>query len=199
MTFLSIVAIAVALAMDAFAVAVAIGVQLGKVCCRQVFRLAWHFGLFQAIMPIIGWCFGWSVSSYIEQYDHWVAFLLLCIVGAKMIKEAFFGDDSGIGRADPTKGMSLIFLSVATSVDALAVGLSLYSIDVSGWMPSCVIGLVAAFFTAFGMCIGSRVSSAKRLGKWAEVMGGIVLMAIAVNILRVHNAVSVHGVSAQHM
>lgn len=187
MTFLSVIAIAIALAMDAFAVAIATGIQLGRIERRQVFRLSWHFGLFQAMMPIIGWYVGLSVHSCIERYDHWVAFVLLGIVGSKMIKEAFAPHEQKESKVDPTTGFNLIFLSVATSIDALAVGLSLYAINVEVWIPACVIGVVAAAFTTLGLYLGSKASNAAKFGSYAEIIGGIVLLAIATNILYSHN------------
>ena len=130
MQFVNILAIAVALAMDAFAVAVATGVSLKHVSFRQTFRLSWHFGLFQAIMPVIGWSAGLTIRSFIEQYDHWVAFGLLAFVGGHMIKEAFQPETEKIQKKDPTKGWSLVMLSVATSIDALAVGFSMSMLNI---------------------------------------------------------------------
>ncbi|MBW1903379.1 MAG: manganese efflux pump, partial [Deltaproteobacteria bacterium] len=108
MQFFEILAIAVALAMDAFAVSIAVGVSLGSVSFRQTFRLAWHFGLFQALMPIIGWSAGTTVRSLIEIYDHWLAFGLLALIGFKMIREAFQSDSFEAETLDPTKGLTLV-------------------------------------------------------------------------------------------
>jgi len=178
--------IAIALAMDAFAVAIATGVALKTVNPRQTFRLAWHFGLFQALMPVIGWFLGGTVRSYIEAYDHWIAFGLLGYIGYKMIREAFEEDDGSQG--DPTKGMTLIILSVATSIDALAVGLSLSMLGISVWWPSVVIGIVALLFTIAGLHFGKTAAKAKSIGKYAEVVGGFVLIGIGIKILWEHGA-----------
>ena len=110
---------------------------------RQTFRLAYHFGLFQALMPIIGWLAGRSVERWIGPIDHWIAFGLLTAIGGKMIYEALKGDDEDVEKKDPTKGLSLVVLSVATSIDALAVGLSLALLGVKIWYPALVIGFVA--------------------------------------------------------
>lgn len=182
--------LAVALAMDAFAVAVASGIALKTVGFRQTFRLAWHFGLFQAMMPVIGWFLGTGVRTFIEDYDHWVAFVLLGYIGVKMIREAFAHDD-GHHRVDPTKGLTLVVLSVATSVDALAVGLSLSMLGLSIWMPALVIGLVALFFTAAGLHLGRTAAQARRIGMVAELVGGSVLIGIGLRILWEHDAFSV--------
>ena len=191
MELLNILAIAVALAMDAFAVSIASGVTLKSVSLRQTFRLAWHFGLFQAMMPVIGWSAGLTVRSHIEAYDHWVAFGLLALVAQGMLRSAFKGDDDKENAKDPTKGMSMVMLSVATSIDALAVGLSLSMINVSIWTPALVIGLVAGAFTTVGMHLGKAIGSMAQLSRWAELTGGVVLLAIGVNILWEHGALNV--------
>jgi len=186
--FIRILAIAVALAMDAFAVSIATGVSLKNVNSRQMFRLSWHFGLFQALMPIIGWGAGLSIRSYIEHYDHWIAFGLLAFVGAHMIKEAFQDGKAEKPIKDYTKGMTLVMLSVATSIDALAVGFSLSLLKISIWVPALIIGIVAGAFTLIGMRIGERIGAAKRLSLYAETIGGVVLIGIGLNILHEHGA-----------
>ncbi len=183
-----LIIIAVALAMDAFAVAVATGVTLKAVSPRQTFRLAWHFGLFQALMPILGWFLGLTVRQYIEAYDHWIAFALLGYIGINMIREAF--DEDGGRQGDPTKGMTLVVLSVATSIDALAVGLSLSMLGVSVWWPALVIGVVAAAFTTAGLHLGKTVARAERISRYSELVGGTVLICIGLKILWEHGALS---------
>jgi putative Mn2+ efflux pump MntP len=187
---INIIFIAVALAMDAFAVSIAAGVALKSVSPRQTFRLAWHFGLFQAMMPVIGWSAGLTVRSHIEAYDHWVAFALLAFVAQGMLRAAFKSDTSEAEAKDPTRGMTMVMLSVATSIDALAVGLSLSMISVSIWTPALIIGLVAGAFTTAGMHLGKVIGSVAQLSRWAELTGGIVLLAIGVNILREHGALT---------
>lgn len=186
MTLLNIIAIAVALAMDAFAVAIATGIKLGTVDLRQNFRLAWHFGLFQAAMPVIGWAAGLTIRQQIERYDHWVAFALLIFVAQGMLREAFKKEDENDTPKDPTKGATMVMLSVATSLDALAVGLSLSMINVSIWTPSLIIGIVAAGFTTLGLHLGKRISNAALIRRYADAVGAIVLLAIGLNIMREH-------------
>jgi putative Mn2+ efflux pump MntP len=186
----NISAIAVALAMDAFAVSIATGVSLKDVSFRQTFRMSWHFGLFQAMMPVIGWSAGLSIRVYIERYDHWVAFILLALVGINMIREAFQEDKKEEQKKDPTKGVTLVVLSIATSIDALAVGLSISILNVSIWTPALIIGIVAGIFSIVGLQIGKRIGSATRLSRYADAIGGIVLLAIGVNILHEHGALS---------
>ena len=119
MDSLNLLALAVALAMDAFAVAVAAGLAIKLLTKRHVFRLAFHFGLFQALMPTLGWTAGFALHRIIAAFDHWIAFGLLAFVGGKMIRDAFFGAEETLDASrDPTSGWSLVVLSVATSIDA---------------------------------------------------------------------------------
>jgi len=190
MSLLNIIAIAVALAMDAFAVAIATGVRLKRVSLRQFFRLAWHFGLFQAMMPVMGWAAGLTVRESIERYDHWIAFGLLAFVGINMIREAFKLEEDAQDKHDPTRGLTLVMLSVATSIDALAVGLTISMLQVAIWFPALIIGLVAGAFTVVGLHLGKSVGSAERLSPVAEVLGGLVLLGIGVKILFEHKALA---------
>ena len=183
MNWFDLLGISGGLAMDAFAVAVAAGVTLGKVTSRQTFRLAFHFGLFQFLMPIFGWLAGKEIAVYFADYDHWVAFGLLAFVGGKMLLDAWYDKDK-TDRSDPTRGLMLVALSVATSIDAMAVGMSMAFIRVSVWMPAIVIGLVAAVLSAFGITCGSRLGP--RVGRWAEACGGCVLVLIGVRIVLSH-------------
>lgn len=186
MTLVNVMAISVALAMDAFAVSIAAGICLGKIHWRQNFRLAWHFGLFQAMMPVIGWGAGLTVRDLISRWDHWVAFSLLVLVAQGMLREAFKEDDACQKVKDPTKGFTMVMLSVATSLDALAVGLSLSMLNISIWMPAAVIGVVACLFTTLGLHLGKRISRAAAVRRWADGLGAFVLFVIGLNILREH-------------
>lgn len=185
MYILTTFGIAVALAMDAFAVAIATGVSLKQVSMRQTFRLSWHFGLFQALMPVIGYALGASIEQYVAAYAHWVAFSMLALVGGNMLKEAILVDEEDTKPVkDATKGMTMVMLSVATSIDALAVGLSLSMVQVSIAWPAMIIGIVAGLFTIAGLHLGQRVARLTWLSTWATITGGLVLFAIGLNILR---------------
>jgi len=175
--------IALGLAMDAFAVSIATGLALSPVSWRHTFRLAFHFGLFQFLMPITGWFLGREVAGLVQAWDHWVAFGLLGCVGGKMLVEAWRGraDTQAGPKTDPTRGWSLVTLSIATSLDALAVGITMALLDVSVLAASVVIGIVAATLSTVGMSFGSRWG--RRWGRWAEAAGGGVLLAIGVKIL----------------
>jgi len=186
MDLLTIILIALALAVDAFAVALAAGVSLCQVNSRQTFRLAFHFGLFQAMMNIIGWGAGLTVRTLLSNIDHWLAFGLLALVAVKMIKDAVAGREEEAEKVDPTKGYTLIMLSVATSIDSLAVGLSFSVLNVSIWLPAALIGLVATLLTVIGLKLGCLLGSASRIGVRAEIAGGLVLLGIGFNILYQH-------------
>ncbi len=187
MDFLTIFVIALALAVDAFAVALATGVCLRVVSLRQTFRLGFHFGLFQGLMNIAGWAAGLSFRELIESVDHWVAFGLLSFVGIKMIVEAVGGRSEDAQRIDPTRGTSMVMLSVATSIDALAVGLSFSLLNISIWVPALVIGITAAVLTTIGMHLGCRlVGVASKIASKVEIFGGLVLIGIGIKILHEH-------------
>ncbi len=181
----TLLGIAVALAMDAFAVALGAGITLTSVTPRHLFRLGFHFGLFQALMPVLGWLAGMSIHRWISAFDHWVAFVLLVLVGVRMIREAGSNNAPGAKRpSDPTRGWTLLVLSVATSIDALAVGLSLAALGVAIWAPALLIGIVCAALTVAGMLLGSKIGAL--WGKKVEIFGGVLLILIGIRILADH-------------
>jgi putative Mn2+ efflux pump MntP len=184
MDFFTLFGIALALAMDAFAVALGAGMSLDPLTGRHLFRLGFHFGLFQALMPLIGWGAGRAIRPWIAAYAPWIAFGLLMVVGGRMIREALRRETGETPKADPTRGWSLVLLSIATSLDALAVGLSLAMLGVGIWIPALVIGLVAGLLTVAGMVLGRRLGKVWNRG--VEVFGGLVLCAIGLKILIQH-------------
>lgn len=192
MAFTAILLLAVALAMDAFAVSIASGIQLRTVTVAQTLRMGLAFGGFQFFMPVAGWFVGAGAQPYIEKYDHWVAFFLLAVLGCKMLHEAWQsrnGEDDAC-RSDPTGLGSLVVLGIATSLDALAVGLSMAFLNMDVWGPAIVIGLVCFAFTALGMQLGRlacRLPVLAGLGSKANALGGIVLLCIGLSILYEHN------------
>jgi len=180
--WLNLLGISVALAMDALAVSIAAGLSVAPVTPRHTFRIAFHFGLFQFMMPIFGWLAGKQMAVYVRACDHWVAFALLGLVGGKMLLESCKPRETG-AKADPTRGMMLVTLSLATSIDALAVGASMAFLHqgISIWVACAVIGVVAAGLSALGIRFGNRWGP--RCGRWAEAAGGCVLLLIGVKIL----------------
>ncbi|MBW1807418.1 MAG: manganese efflux pump [Deltaproteobacteria bacterium] len=183
MSYFTITGIAFGLAMDAMVVSVASGIYISKITPRHVFRLAFHFGLFQAIMPIIGWLIGNSFAAYITGWDHWVAFGLLFLIGGKMGFEGIKGDEQELST-DPSRGILLITLAIATSIDALAVGLSLAMLEVSIWLPSIIIGLITGGLSTLGVLFGNRIGN--RWRRCATLFGGCVLILIGLKILVSH-------------
>ena len=182
MSLTSIFLIALSMAMDAFAVSLGSGVKIGP-GPRPVFRIAFHFGLFQTLLPIIGWLFGNTIEPYVRGFDHWVAFGLLAFVGIRMIRSGLSKDEEENPK-DPSRGWTMVMLSIAVSIDALAVGLSLGVIGVTIWTPAIVIGLVTGILSVVGLRVGNGVG--KRYGKPVEVLGGLVLIGIGVRILMSH-------------
>ncbi|MGB7294797.1 MAG: manganese efflux pump MntP family protein [Candidatus Aminicenantales bacterium] len=180
-----VLGIALALAMDAFAVSLGLGLSLRPATGGQTLRLAFSFGFFQFLMSVLGWAAGEKLIQHIARYDHWLAFGLLLAVGGKMIFESLRpGKDSPDRRNDPTRGLSLLVLSVATSLDALAVGLSLAALRVAILFPAVVIGVVAFIVTVLGMKIGPALR--KVIGRRAELLGGMILILIGIKILADH-------------
>ena len=190
MTFFAVFLLAVALSMDAFAVAVASGCALQKPKPRHYVRLSAAFGFFQFAMPVIGWYLGLSVREYMEAWDHWIAFVLLGWIGGKMVLSGLRAlkhrDSCACPVVDPTAGGNLLVLSVATSIDALAVGLSLAILGTPIWGEAALIGIICAVITAVGVFLGKALASFCALNGWAELVGGLTLLAIACNILREH-------------
>lgn len=183
MSSTGLLAIAVALALDAFAVAVMAGLSLQVLTRRHLFRLSFHFGLFQALMLVAGWFIGTALSALVAAAAHWVAFVLLLLVGGNVIWHSFHTGETATAT-DPTSGWQLVFLSFATSLDALAVGLSLAMIGASITVSASVVGLMAMLLTLLGMVFGRRVSVLWSRG--SEAFGGIILIAIGCKILWDH-------------
>ncbi len=182
MDFLEITGISVGLAMDAFSVSIAAGLFVYPPLSRYYFRVAFHFGFFQFIMPIMGYLAGSCIEPYIRSIDHWIAFLLLSYIGGKMIYESF-QDDKNFDR-DPSRGLTLIVLAIATSIDALAVGLSLGVLNKPIIYPSIVIGGICAAFSVAGLAIGRRAGN--MIGSRVERLGGIILIMIGIKIVIEH-------------
>ena len=185
MNVLVVLAIALGLAMDTFAVAVGLSLARGGLGRGGAFRLSFHFGLFQFLMTVLGWAAGKSVSGLVKSYDHWVAAGLLAFVGGKMIVESFHKEERLERKsADATRGLSLFLLSLATSLDALAVGLSYGALNVAVLLPAVIIGSVTFVVTAGGTKVGPVLG--KLAGRWAEIGGGAVLLLIGLKILIEH-------------
>lgn len=183
MDFITTFLIAVGLAMDAFTVSLGVGTsQIGR-SQGVKFRLAFHFGLFQGMMTLLGWLAGSTIADLISQFDHWVAFILLMFVGIRMIR-AGLNPEQKTYQDDPSRGSMLVILSIATSIDALAVGLGLAMLAVNIYMASLTIALVTLGLSLVGLFIGYELGV--RFGKRMEILGGLILIIIGIRILLTH-------------
>ncbi len=184
MPFWTIFLIAIGLAMDCFAVSLGVGTAGTATGARPTFRLFFHFGLFQAGMTLLGWLAGKTVVTYISNIDHWVAFGLLTFVGVRMIIGGLRKEGEEPSIPDPSRGLTLVMLSVATSIDALAVGLSLALLSVSVLWAAVLIGGVSAALSLAGLMLGNQLGT--RFGKSMEVLGGIILIGIGLRVVLTH-------------
>ena len=181
MGIISILLIAVGLAMDSLAVSISGGIVMRPFCMRQSLRLALTMGIFQGGMTLLGWLMGVSFSSYITAFDHWIAFILLGFLGGKMIYESFGEEETTISSFS-TK--TLLTLGVATSIYALAVGVSMAVLKTSIYFPAFIIGFVTFALSLIGVISGYRFGKIKGIN--VELFGGIILIAIGVKILIEH-------------
>ena len=183
MNLITIFILSIGLGIDAFSVAIGIGAANTKRSWSPMLRLAAAFGLFQFAMPIAGWLAGQTVVDIISDYDHWIAFALMAYVGGKMIWEGCKNQREE-EKADSTRGLPLLLLSIATSIDALAVGFSFSILKVPIVFPATIIGIVCFLMTVIGMMFGKVLE--KIFGKKVEIFGGIVLIGIGIKILIDH-------------
>ena len=186
MSPLTLLVIAVGVSADAFAVAVGKGLAMRRLDGRAAVRLAVAFGLAQALMPVLGWLLGSQLAHYITSIDHWVAFVLLAAVGGRMLRGAWTTRDEDVEPEDaPLVGRrELLVLSVATSIDALAVGISFAFMDVDIVAAAVVIGVVTLVLSLLGVVVGQRAGA--RFRGPAEAVGGVVLIGIGTRILLSH-------------
>ncbi|MCF7792994.1 MAG: manganese efflux pump MntP family protein [Candidatus Cloacimonetes bacterium] len=183
MDFITIFVIAVGLAMDAFAVSIASGVTLKCFRAKPAFRVAIFFGGFQALMPVLGWLAGSTFHKYIQAFDHWVAFGLLVFIGGKMIYESFMITEAE-SKCNPNNIKTVFILAIATSIDALAVGLSFSVLNVAIIEPVIIIGIVTFILSLLGVYIGGKFGSL--FENKIELIGGLVLIGIGIKILIEH-------------
>lgn len=183
MSIWEILLLAIGVSMDAFAVSIGKGLTVKKVTVREPLCVALWFGGFQALMPLIGYFLGYSFADLVTKVDHWIAFGLLVLIGGNMVREALQGGEEK--PADSSFAFkNMLLLAIATSIDALAVGISLAFLQVNIWLAVAIIGLTTACFSAVGLLIGKKVGS--RFHSGAELIGGIILIAIGLKILIEH-------------
>ena len=177
--------IGVGLSMDAFAAAVCKGLSMRKIHYGRAAVIGGFFGGFQAAMPLIGWFLGKQFQSYITNFDHWVAFLLLAFIGIKMVVEAVrSGLDAPAVQEDRLQIRELVILALATSIDALAVGITFAFLQINIWAAISIIGITTFILSFLGVMVGNRFGV--RYKQKAEIAGGVILVLIGLKILLEH-------------
>jgi putative Mn2+ efflux pump MntP len=182
MSFVEILLLALALAADAFSVGAALGLRYRKP--REVFRIAFHFGLFQALLPLLGALLGGALLVYVESLDHWIAFGLLALLGSRMIWSGLHDDPDRAMSADLTRGWNLVGLSLAVSIDALAAGITLPAADAPIGLAVTMFGLVAGLATLVAMRFAGSI--ARHIGSRVEIVAGLILIGLGVKIVLEH-------------
>lgn len=170
--------------MDVFAVSLGVGTSPIKKTGRLVFRLSFHFGLFQGMMTLLGWLAGSTIVNLIEGFDHWLALFLLAWIGLRMIRSGIRSGTDDFYIEDPSRGMMLVGLSVATSIDALAAGLSMAVMNIDVYLACITIALVSTAFSLTGLLLGNALG--RRFGKSMEVIGGLILIGIGLRVVITH-------------
>lgn len=184
MSIFALILLAFSMSMDAFAAAISKGAAAKHVSTQEIIRAALIFGVVEGITPLVGWGAGQAAQSFIAEYDHWVAFILLLILGIRMIRESFSAKDENETDNKNNKLGILILTAIATSIDSMIVGVGLAFLDVHiGWT-ALAIGSATTFMAAIGMGLGKMLG--KKVGQRAELVGGLVLIAIGSSILLKH-------------
>ena len=185
MGILETILISIGLAMDAFAVSICKGLSMKKMNWRKAFIIGGYFGLFQFMMPTLGYALGIGFSGWVESLDHWIAFILLLFIGGKMIKESFSEEEKTNDNVD---FKTMIVLAIATSIDALAVGITYAFLDTENWLGSFVIiGILTFGISTLGVEIGNRFGN--KFGDKAEMFGGLILIFLGIKILLEHTII----------
>lgn len=179
---IEILLISIGIAMDAFAVSVCKGLAMKKMSWKKAIIIGLYFGIFQAVMPVIGYFLGTTFERFITNVDHWVAFILLVGIGINMVKEAF--DKESENRNDNVDVKTMLVLSIATSIDALAIGITFACLKIHIVMPVITIGLITFIISVIGVKIGNRFGD--KYEKKAEIMGGVILILLGIKILLEH-------------
>lgn len=187
MPLIEIILIGIALSLDAFAVSLCFAVASDSLKLKNMLVIAGFFGFFQALMPYLGWQISVVAQSYIESFDHWIAFALLVYIGVNMILESLKTKEGEVEKriySDPAKVGVLFTLAIATSIDAFAVGVSLGCLNNEIVKPAILIGIITFLISLFGAALGGKI--AKYVGSKAELFGGVILIGIGVKILIEH-------------
>ena len=182
MSIVEVLFIGISLAMDAFAVAICKGLSMKKLEWKKVLIISVYFGFFQALMPVVGYYLGATFTNLVSSIDHWIAFILLAVIGVDMIKNSF--DDEVEKRNDKVDFKTMIVLAIATSIDALAVGITFAFLEVNLIHAVCFIGVITFILSVLGVKIGNKFGD--KFQNKAELLGGTVLLIIGLKILLEH-------------
>jgi putative Mn2+ efflux pump MntP len=178
-----LILIAIGLSIDSFAVSVSCGIILNEITFKKALRIAFSLAIFQALMPLIGWFIGKEIAFLIKDFDHWIAFGLLVLIGAKMLYESFKTEELD-KKMNPLELKVLLGLSLATSIDALIVGVSFSVTEINLWLTILIIGFTTGLFSMLGILFGKKTGLA--FGKKMEILGGLILIGLGVKILVEH-------------
>lgn len=179
---ITLIIIAIGLSMDSFAVSVSNGLAIPKITFQRAIPIAFSLAFFQGLMPLLGWLSGVGLESYIKEFDHWIAFILLGLIGGKMLFEGIF--EPSETPSTKLKKSTIIMQSIATSIDAFVVGISFAFLNISIVKPVIIIGVITFFFSMLGLLLGKILGA--KIGKPAEIFGGLVLIGIGTKILIEH-------------
>ncbi len=184
MDYFTVIILAIGLSMDSFAVSISCGLEEQRISFQHAVKISFSFAFFQGLLPVVGWFMGTGIKGYIEQFDHWVAFILLAYLGVKMIYESFRDEESD-KMSNIYSWKHIFALSIATSIDALIVGFTYAMVSTSSiFSGAVIIGAVTFFFAMLGIRIGKDVAG--NFGKKVELLGGLILIGIGVKILVQH-------------
>jgi len=183
MNLLSLTLIGVGLSIDSLAASITTGACSKNIKLKHILKVASFMAFFQGAMPLIGWIIGSSFKSIIEDYDHWVAFTLLLVIGAKLIYDAIKGTSED-NKSNPTKNMMLAGMAIATSIDAMILGIGFGLIEINIWLAMIIIGATTFIFSTIGVFLGEKLGN--KINKGIEIFGGIVLIGIGLKILLEH-------------
>ncbi len=184
MNIFSLILIGVGLSIDSLAASITTGACCKQIKRRHIFKVAIFMAVFQGLMPYIGWLIGSSFKSVIEDYDHWIAFFLLFLIGFKLIYEGITASDDSCSNFNPSNNFLLVGIAIATSIDALVVGIGFGVIEINIYLAMLIIGVLTFLFSSSGVVVGRRIGN--KINTGIDIFGGIVLIGLGVKILLSH-------------
>lgn len=184
MDILSLVLIGVGLSIDSLAASITTGACVRNIKIKYILKVAAYMAIFQGVMPLVGWLIGSSFKSIIENYDHWVAFILLFIIGGKLIYDGIKNNGETEPNTEPAKDLMLAGMALATSIDAMIMGIGFGLIEVNIWLAMLIIGVTTFLFSTVGVFVGEKIGN--KINSSIEIFGGVVLIGLGVKILTEH-------------